>query len=312
MEQKLISIIIPTYNRAHLIGDTIVSIQNQTYAHWECIIVDDGSTDDTEALILKCKKQDDRVSYYKKPDYLPKGPSAARNYGFSKSKGDYINWFDSDDLMHPEKLETDLKFLASGDFDFTISQSAFFKDRGEAKKQYWNARLWSADPINDFICKKIGWGINSPLWLRKSLIQTKLSFDEALMTADDFKYHLQALVFGLRPVIIDTVLVDLREHDNRLNDYPDKASNKLRTYFYLIEKKGVLELNFKVIRYLNWHFLKYFSSLLKAKKIKLASSVLFEMLYSNFKFKTKFKAVKLWLFGLIYCLTGEGYKFLKL
>ncbi|MBP92712.1 MAG: hypothetical protein CMC55_01195 [Flavobacteriaceae bacterium] len=312
MEQKLISIIIPTYNRAHLIGDTLVSIQNQTYAHWECIIVDDGSTDDTEAFILKCKKQDNRISYYKKPGHLPKGPSAARNYGFSKSKGDYINWFDSDDLMHPEKLQTDLKFITSGDYDFTISQSAFFREEGKPKKMHWNKTVWSADPINDFIIKKIGWGINSPLWLRKSLIRTNLSFDESLMTADDFKYHVEALVFGLKPVIIDAVLVDLREHDNRLNDYPDKATNKLRTYFYLIEKKGDLELNIKVIRYLNWHFLKYFSSLLKAKKIKLASNVLYEVLCSNFKYKTKFKAVKLWLFGLIYCLTGEGYKFLKL
>ena len=66
MEKKLVSIIIPTYNRAHLIGETIVSIQNQSYENWECIIVDDGSTDNTEILVFKLIKNDSRILFYKK------------------------------------------------------------------------------------------------------------------------------------------------------------------------------------------------------------------------------------------------------
>lgn len=308
--KPLISIIIPTYNRAHLIGETIASIQSQTYTHWECVIVDDGSTDDTEQLILSYIKNDARISYYKKPDDLPKGPSAARNYGFSKSKGAYINWFDSDDLMHSGKLETDLQNLASGDFDFTISQSAFFKASGAPKKTYWNKGLWSDDPINDFIIKEIGWGINSPLWLRESLERTKLSFDATLMTADDFKYHVQAMQFGLKPVINTAVLVDLREHGNRLNDYPDKASNKLVTYIYLIKYQKELKLNDKTIRYLNWHFIRYFSWSLKCKELKFSSKVLIDCFKINFTLKTKLKVVKLWLIGGFYYISGKGYKFL--
>jgi glycosyltransferase involved in cell wall biosynthesis len=53
MEKKLVSIIIPTYNRAHLIGETIVSIQNQSFINWECIIVDDESTDNTQSVVFK-------------------------------------------------------------------------------------------------------------------------------------------------------------------------------------------------------------------------------------------------------------------
>lgn len=308
----LISIIIPTYNRAHLIGETIASIQKQTYPHWECIIVDDGSIDETEILILELIKTDTRISFYKKPKHLPKGPSAARNYGFTKSKGDYINWFDSDDLMHPEKLEIDLRHITSGEYDFTISQSDFFKENGAPKKKYWNKAVWSPDPINDFIIKKIGWGVNSPLWVRKSLEARNLAFDEQLMTADDFMFHVQALQFGLVPVVIEKVLVNLREHNNRLNNYPDKASNKLRTYLYLIKHQKTLKLNAKSLKYLNWHFLKYYSSLLKAKNINFATNILFQIIILDFKLKTKLKSFNLLLIGVFYFLTGIGYKFLKI
>ena len=101
----MISVVIPTYNRAHLIGETLDSIMAQTYPDWECIIIDDHSTDSTDDIINTYLFKDPRFSYYKKPKQLPKGPSASRNYGLTKASGDYINWFDSDDLMHPEKYK---------------------------------------------------------------------------------------------------------------------------------------------------------------------------------------------------------------
>lgn len=311
MKQKLISIIIPTYNRAHLLCETIKSIQDQTYTEWECIIVDDGSTDDTENVISDFIEGDSRITYYKKPPHIPKGPSAARNYGFLKSSGSFINWFDSDDLMHPKKLETDLKHIHSGDYDFTISQSSFFKVNGAPKKRYWNKTIWSEDPINDFICKKIGWGINSPLWLKKSLESYNLIFDEHLMTADDFKYHIQAMQSGLKPIVIDAELVRIREHGNRLNNYPDKASNKLKTYVYLLQHHKILGLNENTLSYLNWHYIKFYSWLLKSKNIKSGTKFLIECYMLNFMARTKFKVFKLWCIGLAYFVFGSGYKLLK-
>ncbi|MNK18133.1 GalNAc(5)-diNAcBac-PP-undecaprenol beta-1,3-glucosyltransferase [compost metagenome] len=101
INQPVVSIIIPTYNRAHLIGETLDSIVAQTYNNWECIVVDDGSTDDTKDLVKDYQTKDSRISYHRRPDnYLP-GGNGARNYGFDISKGEYINWFDSDDIMLP-------------------------------------------------------------------------------------------------------------------------------------------------------------------------------------------------------------------
>src|SRR5690606_29007556 len=93
------SIIIPTFNRAHLIGETLDSVLAQTYQNWECLVVDDGSTDGTDALMAEYVAKDSRFHYHKRPDTHLPGGNGARNYGFEESKGAYIQWFDDDDVM---------------------------------------------------------------------------------------------------------------------------------------------------------------------------------------------------------------------
>lgn len=105
MSNPLVSIIIPTYNRAHLIGETLDSVLAQTYQNWECIVVDDGSTDSTDEVMAEYMAKDARFWYYHRPEDRLAGGNAARNYGFEKSKGEYIQWFDSDDIMLPDYLE---------------------------------------------------------------------------------------------------------------------------------------------------------------------------------------------------------------
>ncbi|MCP4972024.1 MAG: glycosyltransferase family 2 protein, partial [Arcobacter sp.] len=157
----LISIIIPIYNRESLIKETLQSIIAQSYKNWECIIIDDHSTDNTFFVTSEIAKNDSRMHIYKRPDSIPKGPSACRNYGFKKSSGQYINWFDSDDLMMPNKLEVDLKSITSDDYDFTISQTQFFDNKSKENIGFWNDSLFSDNPINDFITMKIGWSTNA-------------------------------------------------------------------------------------------------------------------------------------------------------
>lgn len=101
MNNILFSIIIPTYNRANMIEKTIQSILLQSYINFEVIVIDDGSTDDTERIVKTIV--DDRIFYYKK-DNAERG--AARNYGVQKAKGNYINFFDSDDLAYNIHLQS--------------------------------------------------------------------------------------------------------------------------------------------------------------------------------------------------------------
>ena len=104
----LFSIVIPTYNRAHLIGKTIESILKQVFADFEILVVDDGSKDNTEEVVNTFT--DKRIQYYKKQN-AERG--AARNYGSNRAKGLYVNFFDSDDLMYPNHLLVASKLIAS-------------------------------------------------------------------------------------------------------------------------------------------------------------------------------------------------------
>ena len=120
MNSPLVSIIIPTYNRAHLIGETLDSVLAQTYTNWECIVVDDGSTDETDKLLAAYCEKDVRFQYFHRPNNRPKGANACRNYGFELSKGGYINWLDSDDMLSNNKIEEQIFQLIKYDLT-TIS-----------------------------------------------------------------------------------------------------------------------------------------------------------------------------------------------
>lgn len=105
MTDPLVSIIIPTFNNAEFITQAIESVLNQTYQGFEIIVIDDGSTDQTENILSKFG---DRITYIKQNN---RGPSSARNAGIKKSSGKYIAFLDSDDLFLPNKLSIQINFL---------------------------------------------------------------------------------------------------------------------------------------------------------------------------------------------------------
>lgn len=113
-EQPLVSIIIPTYNRAFILGQTLESVQQQTYKKWECLIVDDDSSDYSSELVEFYCEKDSRFTYLKRPADLQKGANSCRNFGFLKSKGIYIQWLDSDDLLDIGKIEQQVQLMESG------------------------------------------------------------------------------------------------------------------------------------------------------------------------------------------------------
>ena len=111
----VVSIIIPTYNRAHLIGETLDSVIAQTFSNWECIVVDDGSKDYTNELLDFYSEKDPRIYFYHRPSNRRKGANACRNYGFELSKGKYVQWLDSDDILLQDKIEAQINLLVLTD-----------------------------------------------------------------------------------------------------------------------------------------------------------------------------------------------------
>lgn len=105
MEQ--VSIILPTYNRAHCMERAVDSVLRQTYSQWELLVIDDGSTDHTEEIMAAYAASDDRIRYNRLA--CNKGAAAARNEGIRLARYDYIAFQDSDDAWHADKLEKQMR-----------------------------------------------------------------------------------------------------------------------------------------------------------------------------------------------------------
>jgi glycosyltransferase involved in cell wall biosynthesis len=181
----LISIVIPTYNRAYIIEKTLYSIIAQTYANWECIIVDDGSTDPTFEVIDTFLKKDTRFRFYRRPDTIKKGASACRNFGYEKSVGDYIQWFDSDDLMHPDKLKIKLEIALKNNADVIVGKHSDTK-KFEKATNFDVDCFTSKDFYIDFILGKKP-VITNDVMLKRNIIGIN-RFDEYLHHGEEYEF----------------------------------------------------------------------------------------------------------------------------
>lgn len=124
----LVSVIIPTYNRANFLGETLDSVLSQTYKDWECLVIDDTSNDYTDELLNFYVNKDPRISYYKRPKDKLKGASSCRNIGIAKAKGDLFQFLDSDDLLGERKIEEQVKAYKTGSLNLMTGRWGWFKE----------------------------------------------------------------------------------------------------------------------------------------------------------------------------------------
>jgi len=220
------SIVVPTYNRAYLIGDTIESILSQSYANFELIIVDDGSTDNTEEVIQKYLS--DNVHYYKKENAER---AAARNYGTSKAKGDYINWIDSDDIIFSNHLEEALKAIAKYERPEIFAMGHQY--------QYPSGKLintvsYPSSTLNGIMYKGNPM-INSPVIVRRDIaLANPYNEDRELSCSEDFELWLR-LASKFPVYSSPTITVAIINHDERstltMAD-PDKLIKRFTKFLY--------------------------------------------------------------------------------
>ena len=191
----LISIIIPTFNRVHIVSETLDSVIAQTYGNWECIIVDDGSTDETERLIGAYCEKDSRFQYHHRPENRSKGANACRNYGFELSKGEYVLFLDSDDLLKDTCLELRLDtFKKDDNLDFVIGNTSFYKNAvfSEIPLSKSLENKTSKEFLNMFLSYNLPWTIFGVLWKRNTI--TDVCFNEGLNRFQDIDFHIKVLL----------------------------------------------------------------------------------------------------------------------
>lgn len=129
-----VSIIIPTYNRAHIVTETLKSVKNQIYKNWECIIIDDGSIDNTVEVIKKYIASDPRFKFISRKKYQKKGAASCRNIGLELCSGKFIQFLDSDDIIANDKLKKQVELLSKKkSLTFSICKWGRISNSGEKK-----------------------------------------------------------------------------------------------------------------------------------------------------------------------------------
>jgi len=169
----IISCIIPTKNRSGLLSEAIYSIVNQTYKDWELIIVDDGSTDNTHEVCKDFSDIDSRIKYFKNPG---RGGAAARNYGISKSAGEYIAFLDDDDISLPHRFESQLYAARKTGNKFIVS--------GYQVRNRENGKLISRPKLK---LKGEGAGFPSRWFIHRQLLEKTGGFDENFPAMQDIE-----------------------------------------------------------------------------------------------------------------------------
>lgn len=212
MHNPLISIIIPTFNRAHYIEETLDSIINQTYSNWECIIIDDGSVDNTQEVIAKYLKKDVRFQFHNRPSNRVKGANSCRNYGFELSKGELIKWFDSDDIMLPNHIEIAYRSLLNNKLDFVITDSINFDhETGEfLGRQFDFDKNELTITAENLALNRIGWITDDFLGTRK--IVENIKFNENIFYGDEYNFFIKLLHQPFTGCFICKTLTHRRVH----------------------------------------------------------------------------------------------------
>lgn len=191
----LVSIIIPVCNRAGLIGETLDSVLAQTYQNWECIIVDDGSTDDTKSVVQKYVDKDSRFKLYDRPESHKPGGNGARNYGIKMSSGGYIMFLDSDDLLSTSCLSVRITSILGTDLHFAVFKSASFIDNIDNNmlkifNKYYDENLIY---LKNFFILNSPWNILCPFYKLRDR-KNFLLFDENLQRFQDIDFHIRSII----------------------------------------------------------------------------------------------------------------------
>ena len=187
----MISIIIPSFNKAQYISETLDSLLHQTYTNWEAVVVDDGSTDNSIKIIEAYCKKDNRIKLFQR-QRLPKGGSTCRNIGVENSQGEYNVFLDADDVLVSKSLENRVnQFKRFSDNDFLVfSGGTFYKTVGDSDSKWIPP---SGIHLQQFLSHTLPWNISLPIW-RKSFLQDLGGFDEAYPRLQDVELHTRALM----------------------------------------------------------------------------------------------------------------------
>lgn len=314
--KPLISIIIPTFNRADLISEALESIIAQTYTNWECIVIDDGSTDTTNLILSNFVKNDNRIKYFLRPENRLKGSSSCRNYGFELCLGEFVQFFDSDDIMHPKHLQYKIENI--GDTGFVVCKLKEFNE-------FFDEKLFLIDDLElvqeeenifeAFVTGRFQMMMVAPMW-KYSILEKYMPIREDLHILEDHELYARILNENKRYKVLNINLIYYRI------GLPSSTNSFYKDIGYGLD--SYLEAKSTVLRLANTNEIKHailkltlwvFRMALAQKNYKSAEKCIDFIIDKKlcYNFKLRIAIFRITFFYFIFKLVGRGdTKFKKL
>ena len=228
--QPLISVIVPCYNQGIYLSAALQSIYEQTISNWECLIINDGATDDTEIIAQQWVLKDNRFKYFYKQNG---GLSSARNKGLEEAKGAYIQFLDADDLITANKFAASLK--ESGTAAVIISNFNMFINKMEA---YSSAAIPLNKTYFNFEAILTGWDEQFAIPIHCALFKTELfnniRFNESLKAREDWLMWLQIYQLNFETFFIDKPFALYRYSPDSMSQNKSLMNNNLVVAYQII------------------------------------------------------------------------------
>ncbi len=216
-QDNTVSVIIPTYNAASYILETIDSVLQQTYPIEEIIVVDDGSTDETRQILAPYSTTN-KIRYYYKENG---GPASARNFGIAQARGTYIAFIDADDLWTPQKIA--FQITQSSSDTIVYSRRFFIHSQKEDPSPLFGGSILPNLIKNNCIT-------NSSVLIPRSIIAQVGPFNESreLIGLEDYEYWVRSAALNYKFTYCDAALVGYREHTQSIS-----KRQSLKSFVYL-------------------------------------------------------------------------------
>ena len=264
MNKPFFSIILPCYNAARFIGETILSVLNQTFSDFELIIIDDGSKDGSWDLIAEAQIKDPRIEAYRIEN---SGVSVARNTALKKARGLFVTFIDADDIMTANALTAYHASIKKNNSDLTIGSVAIHgSEHGTTnlRRDILSSRTFDeatkSEIARDFLQGEFDHANWNKVYKMELISRAKVTFEKRLITGEDMMFNWLIWDSTKSVSLIKDIVMQYRLHDN--NTSRQKATRwdyfVVKSQFYQ-ENRAALNLNSRVIcdSYLNEGFWYY-------------------------------------------------------
>jgi glycosyltransferase involved in cell wall biosynthesis len=232
-----VSIIVPCFNQAQYLDEALQSLYNQTYINWECLIVNDGSPDNTEEVARKWETKDPRFVYIYKENG---GVSSARNLGIEKAKAEYILTLDADDKYEASFLEKAMDVLVNNSETGIVSSWGRYFTADKQLQEYKS----TGKSITDFLFHNAAIGTSL---FRKGCWEQVGGYDENPENGyEDWEFYLRVCALGWKVHIIEEVLFFYRQNNGSRSAGMNRKHNATQKYIYL-KNKDIYEAHYEAL-----------------------------------------------------------------